>query len=179
MPKLARILAGVLAAAFVIIAGLMAMGILFFKPPAQIVAAIEEFVPGVKRWPGDYAGESEPVILSVKPIGEPDVVITIDVITSEFRPNEIRVKQGQVVKLILRGLDDGILPQITGVKEFSGHGFHVIGPYDIWVTGLRKGVTKEAIFVATYPGEFDIECTVICSPEHYLMRGKLIVEPVG
>ncbi len=142
------------------------------------VAQMDEYVPGNKRWAGPFARFSEPSRGPLSELGAPDVTITIDVVTSEYRPNVIRVKQNQVVKLILKGGDDGDLPKITGVKEFSGHGFHVMGPYDIWVTGLRSNVVKEVDFKATVAGEFDIECTVFCSVKHYLMRGKLIVEPV-
>lgn len=114
----------------------------------------------------------------LEPLGRPDVTVTVDAYVAEFKPKEIRVKQNQVVKLILKGTDDGDLPKITGLKEFSGHGFHVLGPYDIWVTGLRAGVTKEIVFKATVPGEFDFECVVFCSVKHYQMRGKLIVEAI-
>ncbi|MFQ6615650.1 MAG: hypothetical protein ACE5HZ_02615 [Fidelibacterota bacterium] len=142
------------------------------------LAQTEEFVPGTKRWSGPYARISEPSRQPANPLGNPDVTITIDVVTSEYKPNVIRVKQNQVVKLVLKGGDDGDLPKITGLKEFSGHGFHVLGPYDIWVTGLRSNVVKEITFKATVPGEFAIECTVFCSLAHYQMRGKLIVEAV-
>jgi len=141
------------------------------------VGPAEEFVPGIKRWAGPYKRIAEPSVQPVKPLGRPDVTLTIDCYTSEYKPNVIKVKQNQVVKLILKGTDDGDLPKITGCKEFSGHGFHVLGPYDIWVTGLRAGVTKEIVFKATVAGEFDFECTVFCGPKHPWMRGKLIVEP--
>ncbi|MFQ6607639.1 MAG: hypothetical protein ACE5EE_03770 [Fidelibacterota bacterium] len=142
------------------------------------LAQTEEFVPGVKRWSGPYHRISEPSRRPAHELGKPDVTITIDVVTAEYRPNVIRVKQGQVVKLILKGGDDGDLPKITGLTNFSGHGFHVIGPYDIWITGLRSNVVREIVFEATVPGEFPIECVVFCSVDHYKMRGKLIVEPV-
>jgi len=95
-----------------------------------------------------------------------------------FNPSEIRVRQGQVVKLILTSKDDGQLPQITGVNEFKGHGFAIGGPYDIWITGLRQGTTKEVVFVAKYPGQYVVECTVLCGLGHPFMKGKLIVEEV-
>jgi plastocyanin len=159
----------------------MCIGVLlilsFCAPKAEREPIAEEFVPGIKRWAGPYKRFAEPTIKPAKPLGTPDVEITIDCYTSEYKPNLIKVRQNQVVKLILKGVDDGDLPKITGLKEFSGHGFHVLGPYDIWVTGLRKGVTKEIVFKATVPGEFDFECTVFCGVNHYKMRGKLIVEP--
>lgn len=141
-------------------------------------AQSEEFVPGTKRWAGPYTHIAEPSREPTEPLGAPDVTITVDAVTSEFQPNVIRVKQNQVVKLILKGGDDGDLPKITGLKEFSGHGFHVMGPYDIWITGLRTDVVKEITFKATVAGEFDFECPVFCSVNHYKMRGKLIVEPM-
>lgn len=135
-----------------------------------------EYVPGIKRWAGPYQRIAGPSVEPDDPLNTPDVTLTVDAYTSEFKPNLIRVKQNQIVKLILKGTDNGDLPKITGLKEFSGHGFHVLGPYDIWITGLRGDVTKEIIFKATVAGEFDFECPVFCGVEHYKMRGKLIVE---
>jgi plastocyanin len=172
--KISKIFAVIFIAAFIGIIGSLYLG--YWRIPSQ-VAALGEYVPGLKRWPGPATQEADPVITETLPSA--DVEITVQVYTSAFNPKTITVKEGQVVKLILKGMDDGVLPKVTGITEFTGHGFHVIGPYDIWVTGLRKGVTREIFFKATTPGEFDIECTVWCSPDHYLMRGKLIVQPRG
>ncbi len=138
---------------------------------------MDETVPGYKRWAGPFSRFSEPSRGPINPLGNPDVTITVDVVTSEYKPNIIKVKQNQIVRLVLKGGDDGDLPKITGVREFTGHGFHVLGPYDIWVTGLRSNVVKEITFKATVAGEFDLECVVFCSVDHYKMRGKFIVEP--
>lgn len=135
-----------------------------------------EYVPGIKRWSGPYKRITGPSVEPAEALNTPDVTITVDAYTSGFKPDVIRVKKNQIVKLILKGTDDGDLPKITGLKEFSGHGFHVLGPYDIWITGLRGNVTREIVFKATYPGEFDFECPVFCGVEHYKMRGKLIIE---
>jgi heme/copper-type cytochrome/quinol oxidase subunit 2 len=153
----------------------MFFGLLSCKRGAQ-PASVEEYVPGIKRWAGPYQRIAEPSVKPTHPLGSPDVEITIDAAATGFKPNLIKVKQNQVVKLILKGVDDGDLPKITGVKEFSGHGFHVPG-YDIWITGLRKGVVKEIVFKATVPGTFAFECPVFCGVNHYKMRGKLVVEP--
>ena len=141
------------------------------------VGQAEEFVPGTKRWAGPMERIADPSVVPVNDLGRPDVTITVEASTSEFEPDVIRVKQNQVVKLILKGTDDGDMPKITGLTTFSGHGFLVLGPYDIWVTGLRSNVTREITFVATEAGEFDFECTVFCSVDHYKMRGVFIVEP--
>ncbi len=140
-----------------------------------------ETISGLKRWPGTW-DEDTIKVQAGEDLGEPDVTIEINVLRPVFAPNEIRVKQGQVVRLLLNGQDSGLadmpgVDEAIGLKEFSGHGFQILGPYDVWVTGIRKGVTREVIFRADVVGEFAFECTVFCSPQHYLMQGKLIVEP--
>tara|TARA_B100000315_G_C14546359_1_gene573420 strand:- start:675 stop:1301 length:627 start_codon:yes stop_codon:yes gene_type:complete len=139
---------------------------------SSITTSLENFVPGDKRMPGDIGNNKVQSNTTL----EPDVVIEIGVMTPAYLPNTVTVKQGQVVKLVLTGMDDGVLPGISGITEFTGHGFHIAGNYDIWITGLRKGVVKEVIFEATEKGEFQIQCVVFCSPQHYLMLGTFIVE---
>ncbi len=145
------------------------------------VTAPGETISGLKRWPGTW-NEDTIRVQAGEDLGEPDVTIDVNVLRPVFAPNEIRVKQGQVVRLLLHGQDGGLadmpgVDEAIGLIEFSGHGFTVIGPYDIWVTGISKGVTREVIFRADVVGEFPFECTVFCSPQHYLMRGTLVVEP--
>jgi heme/copper-type cytochrome/quinol oxidase subunit 2 len=139
-----------------------------------------ETISGLKRWPGTWDADTIKVQAG-EDLGEPDVTIDLNVLRPVFAPNVITVKQGQVVKLRLHAQDSGLadmpgVDEAIGLREFSGHGFQLLGPYDIWVTGLRKGVTREVTFRADVAGEFEFECTVFCSPQHYLMRGKLIVE---
>lgn len=140
-----------------------------------------ETISGLKRWPGTWS-EDTIRVQAGEDLGAPDVTIDINVLRPVFAPNEIRVKQGQVVLIRLHGQDSGLadmpgVDEAVGLVEFSGHGFSIFGPYDVWVTGIRKGVTREVIFRADVVGEFPFECTVFCSPQHYLMRGTLIVEP--
>lgn len=144
-------------------------------------AAPGEIISGTKRWPGTWNEETIRVQAG-EDLGEPDVTIDINVLRPVFVPNEIHVKQGQVVRLLLHGQDSGLadmpgVDEAIGLVEFSGHGFQLLGPYDIWVTGIRSGVTREVVFRADVVGEFSFECTVFCSPQHYLMSGKLFVEP--
>lgn len=145
-----------------------------FTPKAS---AADERAPGSKRWPGLWKtlGSALPATGSV---GNPDVTIDIDVAMFQFNPAEIRVKKGQVVKLRLHGMDDGQLPAVSATETsgFTGHGFQIMGPYDVWVTGLRKDVTKEVVFLADTAGTFDVECAVFCGLAHPFMRGKLVVE---
>ncbi|MDH5507468.1 MAG: cupredoxin domain-containing protein [Anaerolineae bacterium] len=143
--------------------------------------ALGETISGTKRWPGTWSDETIRVQAGEE-LGEPDVIIDITVLSPVFVPSEIRVKQGQVVRLVFHGQDSGLadmpgVDEAIGLQEFSGHGFTLLGPYDIWITGIRKGVTREVTFRADVVGEFAFECTVFCSPQHYLMSGVLIVEP--
>lgn len=140
----------------------------------------EELISGFKRWPGTYQEETIKVEAG-EALGEPDVTIDISALRPVFNPREIRVKLGQVVRLRIRGLDSGLadmpgVDEAIGLREFSGHGFQILGPYDVWLTGIRKDVVKEVTFRADVAGEFPIECVVFCSPQHYMMRGVFIVE---
>ena len=148
-------------------------------PVAQ--ASQGEYVQGTKRVPGVQDGGLN-VSSGLDSLGAPDVTIEIKAVRPVFIPTEVRVKQGQVVRLLVTGLDNGLadmpgVDEAVGLNEFSGHGFQILGPYDVWVTGIRKGVTKEVIFRASEAGEFAFECVVFCHPNHYLIQGKLIVEP--
>lgn len=145
------------------------------------IAGVGETISGLKRWPGTWSEETIRVAAG-EDLGEPDITIEINVMRPVYVPNVIRVKQGQVVRILLHGMDNGLadmpgVDEAVGLVEFSGHGFLILGPYDVWITGIRKGVTREVIFRADVVGEFSFECTVFCSPQHYLMSGTLIVEP--
>lgn len=147
--------------------------------PGEIVG-VGETISGLKRWPGTWSEDTIRVEAG-EDLGEPDVTIDINVLRPVFAPNVITVQQGQVVRLLLHGQDNGLadmpgVDEAVGLVEFSGHGFQLTGPYDIWITGIRKGVTREVIFRADVAGEFTFECTVFCSPQHYLMMGTFIVE---
>lgn len=165
----------------VLVVAAIAYAVVSRPTPMPAVAAVQEYVSGLKRWPGTWEAPTIKVERGAEPLGKPDVTIDLDVLRAEYQPAEIRVKKGQVVQIRLHGKDSGLadmpeLQELLGLKEFSGHGFQILGPYDVWVTGIRKDVTREVIFRADEAGEFEFECTVFCSPDHYLMRGKLIVE---
>lgn len=164
-----------LAAIVAVFVALLYGGVIFADDDGGATAeAADEPVAGTKRWPGTYEITSQAVVAGEA--GAPDVTIDVNVFMFGFDPSVIRVQQGQVVKLILHGLDDGQLPEITGTTAFSGHGFAIGGAYDIWITGLRKGTTKEVVFEAAFPGEYRIECAVLCGVGHPFMAGKFVVE---
>lgn len=163
------------------VAGYSVVGPRLFQPTEAAVVG-GAYVQGLKRAPGTWQEPTISVGAGVQTLAAPDVTIDVQVMRPVFVPSQIRVKQGQVVKLRLIGKDDGLadMPELQGaigLKEFSGHGFQILGPYDVWVTGIRKGVTREVVFKATTAGEFAFECVVFCSPHHYAMQGMLIVEP--
>jgi heme/copper-type cytochrome/quinol oxidase subunit 2 len=164
----------------VVLVASVAYALVLNSPGAAQSIGLGETISGLKRWPGTW-NENTIKVQAGEELGAPDVTIDVNVLRPVFAPNEIRVKKGQVVRLLLHGQDSGLadmpgVDEAIGLQEFSGHGFQLLGPYDIWVTGIRKGVTREVIFRADVAGEFEFECTVFCSPQHYLMRGKLIVE---
>lgn len=159
-------------------------------PPAQAQEQLV-FVPGQTFAGGFYydqellksgAGIAAEQVKQAQALGEPDVVFRVKLRRAEFDPAEFRVKKGQVVKFILEAEDNGLadMPEVdpvVAIKEFSGHGFGIGGNYGVWVAGIRKDTgPREITFKATQAGEFDIDCVVFCSPDHYLMTGKFIVE---
>lgn len=139
-------------------------------------APMDEFVPGYKRLAGTFQRKAEFSRTPRTELGPPDVTLEVSAAIAGFTPNELRVKQGQVVELALIGVDNGQLPALTGIDRFTGHGFH-LSAYDIWICGLRAGVERRIKFRATRAGTFTFECPVFCSVDHYKMNGRFVVEP--
>ncbi len=80
----------------------------------------------------------------------------------KFTPKEIRVKQGERVRLLITALDrkHGIQIKEFGIK-----------------TVLEKRKETVVEFVAERVGEYKFKCSVRCGWRHGSMKGKLIVEP--
>jgi len=91
---------------------------------------------------------------------------TIDVVLKQFErggfPREIRVKQGQKVRLRLTSDD------VT-------HGF-IIGDLGIDAGVIHPGKYTIVEFVPEEKGEFSYVCSIRCSPLHSKIRGYLVVE---
>ncbi len=79
-----------------------------------------------------------------------------------FDPQEIRVREGERVRLLITALDrkHGIRIKEFGVK-----------------TVLEKGKETGVEFVAERAGEYKFKCSVRCGWRHGSMKGKLSVEP--
>jgi cytochrome c oxidase subunit 2 len=82
----------------------------------------------------------------------------------EFNPSEIRVKQGERIRLIIVSLD-----RTHGIK---------IKPYGI-KREIEEGGQTVVEFTADKPGTFQFKCAKWCGFGHGRMRGTLIVEPSG
>ena len=79
-----------------------------------------------------------------------------------FDPQEIRVREGERVRLLITALDrkHGIRIKEFGIK-----------------TVLEKDKETVVEFVAERVGEYKFKCSVRCGWRHGSMKGKLIVEP--
>ena len=82
----------------------------------------------------------------------------------EYSPAEIRVKQGEKVRLLITAMDrkHGIEIKEFGIKR-----------------ELEKGKETAVEFEASKAGEFEFHCSVFCGFGHRRVKGKLIVEPAG
>ncbi|MEE8368138.1 MAG: c-type cytochrome [Thermoanaerobaculia bacterium] len=104
-------------------------------------------------------------------LGKPDVVIQLTERQWKFIPDEIRVRQGQLVRIDFQPTDNGL-----GV----GHGFAIDG-YDksAFINGAMVQRPKSVTFRADKSGSFVFYCATQCStgPLHPKMNGRLIVEP--
>jgi nitrous-oxide reductase len=88
------------------------------------------------------------------------------VIRSHYKPDTIRVKEG-----------DRVVMDITNVEsaEDATHGFGLHG-YNI-TASIDPGATQRVEFVASKAGVYPFYCTEFCSALHMEMTGWLTVEP--
>ena len=119
-----------------------------------------------------FAGGGTPAAAILgKDLGEPDIVVELTERHWKFIPDEIRVREGQVVRINFQPTDNGL-----GV----GHGFAVDG-YDksVFMNGVLVQRPKSVTFLADKSGTFTFYCATQCStgPLHPKMNGTLIVEP--
>ncbi len=92
------------------------------------------------------------------------VVVDITARQFEFSPAEIRVQQGEVVRINLSADD------VT-------HGWYLEG-YDLNLEDKPRDKQVDTVeFVADKAGRFTYHCSTTCGPMHPFMSGTLIVEP--
>ncbi len=82
----------------------------------------------------------------------------------EYNPEEIRVKQGERVRLLITATDrkHGFQIEALGIK-----------------TELPEGKETAVEFTPDKPGTYEFKCSVRCGWRHGSMKGRLIVEPAG
>jgi len=94
------------------------------------------------------------------------VTVWMTALRSNFRPDIVRVKKGDMVVLHITN------PEKT---RDATHGF-AIPEYNVQMS-VDPGETVTVKFVANKPGAFSFYCTEFCSALHLEMQGWLLVEP--
>jgi len=91
-------------------------------------------------------------------------IIRIEAERFDFRPSQIRVRQGERVRLIFRSRD-------------TTHGV-AIAAYQIRKDIPPRGKGETIVeFTADKVGSFTYRCSHLCGAGHAMMRGTLVVEP--
>ncbi len=98
--------------------------------------------------------------------GADGVHVYMTAVRSHFKPDTIRVKEGDTVHLHLTNAEQA---------KDATHGF-TIDTYNISVS-LEPGKHSNVTFVADRAGVFPMYCTEFCSALHLEMAGYLLVEP--
>ena len=89
------------------------------------------------------------------------VTITVEGGNFYFSPNEIRVKQGEKVKIVFKN--------VQGTHDF------VLDEFDVKTSIISTGESEEVMFVADRSGEYEFYCSV-GSHREMGMVGTIIVE---
>lgn len=102
-------------------------------------------------------------LMEKAPPGAPVQTVEVTAQKYRFTPEEVRVKRGAVVRLVLRSLD-------------TGHGIS-IPHFGIDVDIPRKGGGDATVeLYAREAGTYAFHCSNFCGMGHFGMKGKLIVE---
>jgi cytochrome c oxidase subunit 2 len=78
-----------------------------------------------------------------------------------WKPNEIVVRKGETIKLVIRSMD-------------MAHGF-LIPDLDVDSGVIKPGSENVIEITFDKTGEFTFYCGVYCSPLHYKMTGRIVV----
>ena len=93
-------------------------------------------------------------------------VIEVTAQRFEFWPSEIRLNQDEQVELRIRSDD-------------TMHGFRIVGAGVNLIVPKRGKGDAVAMFSASQPGRYTIECSRMCGAGHNFMRATLVVEPAA
>jgi cytochrome c oxidase subunit 2 len=99
--------------------------------------------------------------LAERPLVGDDSEIRVTARKYEFSPNEIKVKRGDHIRLVITALDRD--------HGFKLEAFHIDQK-------LSKGEPVTVEFTADQTGTFPFECSHFCGLGHQKMKGQLRVE---
>ena len=99
--------------------------------------------------------------LAERPLVGDDSEIRVTARKYEFSPNEIKVKRGDHIRLVITALDRD--------HGFKLQAFHIDQK-------LSKGEPVTVEFTADQTGTFPFECSHFCGLGHQKMKGHLTVE---
>ena len=99
--------------------------------------------------------------LAERPLVGDDSEIRVTARKYEFSPNEIKVKRGDHIRLVITALDRD--------HGFKLEAFHIDQK-------LSKGEPVTVEFTADQTGTFPFECSHFCGLGHQKMKGHLTVE---
>lgn len=106
-----------------------------------------------------FVGEATSVVpVPAQPIQE----IIVKAYNWYFEPEEMRVKEGTAVKIVLQG--------VSGTHAFA------LPELGVKSEEVKPGETTIVEFNADKKGEFSFKCSVFCGEGHSGMTGKFIVE---
>lgn len=146
----------------VLVALVVAGGIFFFfekgdqKASAPTVSEMQA-VPPMEQKAAAPLGEAD--VVSVSPHMQE---ITVKAYNWYFEPEEIRVKEGTTVRIVLQG--------VSGTHTFA------LPEFGVKSEAVKPGETVMVEFRADKKGEFSFKCSVFCGEGHSGMLGKFIVE---
>lgn len=135
--------------------------------PAEKINAWPAFKPGTNPVTGEKDASAISSEKEARIERRPDGVhIYMSAIRSHYVPDQITVKQGDVVHIHVTSLEQA---------QDATHGFAIDG-YNVNLS-LEPGKTNNVTFVANRAGTFPFYCTEFCSALHLEMAGYLLVEP--
>lgn len=148
---------------FAIVLGLLMTGAGCMTKPAPATTAMETPTPAPTPAPTPTETPTETPTTNANEAPKPSAVkeIKITATNFSFTPAEIRVKEGDRVRLTVTSTD-------------VGHGV-AIPAFNVNLT-LDGGETGSVEFVASKKGSYPFFCSVFCGSGHGSMRGTLIVE---